>query len=137
MCTEGATNFIARQGYTVRSGHVFFASKWYTNFLHHLFIAHMGPLSDYTCKRFQIPSSSTVKFQQILKRNRDSKTHNLPNIECLHDFTIFYISYYIKNFWKVCSKVHKSIQKERNRISWTNKIRCVFLRIHSKHRIRN
>lgn len=113
MCNEGATNFIARQGCTVRSGHVFFASKWYTNFLHHLFVAHMGPLSVYTCKRFQIPSSSTAKFQQILKRNRDSKTHNLPNIECLHDFNIFYISYYIKKTFEKCVQKYINLFKKR------------------------
>lgn len=99
----------------------------------------MGPLSDYTCKRFKIPSSSNVKFQQILKRNRDSKTHNLPNIECLHDFHIFYISYDIKKTFEKCVQKYINLFKksEIELVVGPTKKCCVFLRIHSNESMGN
>lgn len=45
----------------------------------------------------------------VLKTHGDIQTHNLSNIEFLHDFHIFSISYKKTNFQKMtCSKVNKS-----------------------------
>lgn len=49
----------------------------------------------------------------VLKRHGDIQTHNLSNIEFLHNFHIFSISYKKMNFRKMtCSKVNKSNQIE-------------------------